>query len=100
MTTHPLLGWRSPAGSIALVLAMAGCARLPPTAAFAIPPVPAQEARIWFYRDLDPNGSMATPYVRLNGAVAGVSQAGAPFTGMSHPGIITSAPTAISPTPS
>jgi len=67
------------AGPFAVVLAMTGCARLPPTAAYAIPPIPAQEARIWFYRDLDPNGSMATPYLRLNGAAVGVSQAGGAF---------------------
>ncbi len=54
-------------------------ARLPPTAAYAVPPIPAQEARIWFYRDLDPNGSMATPYLRLNDGVVGVSQAGGAF---------------------
>jgi len=79
MTTHALPEWRLLAGSVALMLGLAGCARLPPTASYAIPPVPAQEARIWFYRDLDPNGSMATPYIRLNGAAVGVSQAGGAF---------------------
>jgi hypothetical protein len=71
--------WRVLAGPLALILTMTGCARLPPTSAVSVPPVPAQQARIWFYRDLDPNGSMATPYLRLNGATVGVSQAGGAF---------------------
>jgi len=77
MTT--LLGWQRLAGPFALLLAMSGCARLPTTASYAVPPIPAQQARIWFYRDLDPNGSMAMPYVRLNGAAVGASQAGGAF---------------------
>lgn len=40
---------------------------------------PAGEARIWIYRDYEPYQSMATPYVRLNGAIVGVSQPGAVF---------------------
>jgi hypothetical protein len=79
MTTHSPPGRRLLAGLVFVVSAMTGCARLPPTAAYAVPPIPVQEARIWFYRDLDPNGSMATPYLRLNGAVVGVSQPGGAF---------------------
>jgi hypothetical protein len=36
-------------------------------------------ARIWWYRALEPYSSLATPYVRLNGAIAGVSQPGGAF---------------------
>jgi len=36
-------------------------------------------ARIWWYRALEPYSSLATPYVRLNGAIAGVSQQGGAF---------------------
>ena len=79
MTTYALSGWRLLAGPFAVVLAMTGCARVPVTAAYAVPPIPAQQARIWFYRDLDPNGSMGMPYVRLNGAAVGASQAGGAF---------------------
>jgi hypothetical protein len=79
MTTRWRPAWRMVAGPVALLLAMTGCARLPPTASFAIPPVPAREARIWFYRDLDPYASLATPYIRLNDAPVGVSQAGGAF---------------------
>jgi hypothetical protein len=77
MTTYA--GWRLLAGPFVLVLAMTGCARLPATTAYAVPPIRAQEVRIWFYRDLDVHGSQATPYVRLNGAAVGVSQPGGAF---------------------
>jgi hypothetical protein len=79
MTAHRLRNRGALAAPLALLLALAGCAQPPPTAAYTISPIPRQEARIWFYRDLDPNGSMATPYIRLNGAVVGVSQAGGAF---------------------
>src|SRR5438046_9570788 len=36
-------------------------------------------ARIWWYRALEPYSSLATPYVRMNGAIAGVSQPGDAF---------------------
>jgi hypothetical protein len=42
-------------------------------------PIPSREARIWFYRDMNPNESIATPLVRLNGTVVGVSQPGGAF---------------------
>jgi hypothetical protein len=48
-------------------------------AATRLAPVPAGEARIWVYRELQPYESLATPYVRFNGAVIGVSQPGAVF---------------------
>ena len=57
---------------------LAACAAMPaPAAAVAAPPVAPQLARVWFYRDLNPNDSLATPYVRIDGAAAGVSQPGA-----------------------
>jgi len=64
------------AGTAGVLLAVAGCAQLPTTSATAIPPLSAQQARVWFYRDLNPNDSMATPYVRIDGTIAGVSQPG------------------------
>lgn len=51
---------------------------LPTQAAAAIvsaTPAPGM-ARIWWYRELEPYSSLATPYVRLNGIVAGVSEPG------------------------
>ena len=79
MTAQWLPGWRLLAISFAVLFAIAGCARPQPTATYAMPPIPAQQARIWFYRDLDPNGSMATPLLRLNGAAVGMSQPGGAF---------------------
>lgn len=47
--------------------------------AAALPPIPPGLARIWIYRDLDPNISLARPYVRLNGQIAGISEPGGAF---------------------
>jgi hypothetical protein len=68
--------WLLPAGIGVILLGIAGCAQQPPTSATAIPPLAGQQARVWFYRDLDPNAPMATPYVRIDGALAGISRPG------------------------
>jgi hypothetical protein len=65
-----------PAGMAPLLLAIASCAPLPPTAAVAVPPIPAGEARAWFYRDPGPYDCVNTPYIRMNEAIVGVSQIG------------------------
>jgi hypothetical protein len=41
---------------------------------------PPGEARIWIYRVYEPYVSEATPYVRLNGAVVGISRPGGAFS--------------------
>jgi hypothetical protein len=65
------------AASGGLLVMMVGCGPgLPPTGAVALSPVPVQQARIWFYRDMNPNEPMATPYIRVDGVVAAVSQPG------------------------
>jgi hypothetical protein len=57
-----------------LVLATAACIESPPlTASLAIPPIPAGDARVWFYRPIDAYDSMATPYIRMNDAIVAVS---------------------------
>jgi hypothetical protein len=62
-----------------LLIAPASCAQPPAAAPYlASPPAPGM-ARIWFYRDLNPNETLATPYIRLNGAAAGVSEPGGAF---------------------
>ena len=55
-------------GSIALYAAVS-CTQLPsPTASVTVPPVPAREARVWFYRDEGPYGNNSMPYLLINGA--------------------------------
>ena len=64
------------AGAGSLLLASIGCAPLPPTAAVAMPPIPAGQARAWFYRDPGPYDCLGTPYIRMNDAIVAVSQIG------------------------
>lgn len=72
-------------GALLLALTIMGLApgALAPAAATdgspGVPPVPPGMARIWIYRDYEPYQTLATPYVRLNGAVIGVSQPGGAF---------------------
>jgi hypothetical protein len=75
-----------PASAGSVLWISASWAQMPPAAASAIPPISPGHARIWFYRDLAPYSSMATPYVRLNGAAVGVSQPGGAFYGDVPPG--------------
>jgi hypothetical protein len=61
------------AGTPLLLLAAATCALPPPTASVTIPPIPAGEARVWFYRPVDAYDSLSTPYIRMNDAIVGIS---------------------------
>src|SRR5438132_9103156 len=56
------------------LLILASYSQLPPTSSVAIPRLPAGEARLWFYRDGGPYEIQASPYLRLNGCVAGISE--------------------------
>ncbi|TMJ55013.1 MAG: hypothetical protein E6G90_07880 [Alphaproteobacteria bacterium] len=67
------LRWCGAAATAVLLLA-ANCAPLPPTSSVVIPPVPGGAARIWIYRNDGPYETGETPYVRLNGQIAGVLQ--------------------------
>jgi hypothetical protein len=60
----------------AALLAIVSCTSLPPTMAVAVPPIPAGEARVWFYRSWGPYDALGTPYLRMNEAIVGVSQPG------------------------
>jgi hypothetical protein len=63
-----------------LLLAAASCTPPPITASLSIPPLPPQQGRIWFYREVDTaDANTTTPYVRLNGAIAGVPDPGGAF---------------------
>lgn len=79
MSIHPLLRSLVLAWAGSALLVGASQAQTPSTAPIALPPIPAGEARIWFYRDLALYDSMAQTYVRLNGVAVGVSQAGGAF---------------------
>jgi hypothetical protein len=66
---------RARAGVAILLLSAAGCVQgPPPTASVTIPPIPAGEARVWFYRPIDAYDSMATPYIRMNDAIVAISE--------------------------
>jgi hypothetical protein len=45
----------------------------------ALPAAQPPVARIWIYHEMNPNESMAQPYVRIDGAVAGASAPGTAF---------------------
>jgi hypothetical protein len=59
--------------AMAFLLITASCGQLPPTNSVVIPPIPAGDARIWFYRDGGPRDA-ERPYFRLNGQIAGISE--------------------------
>jgi hypothetical protein len=66
-------------GFALLLMATTSCAAPMPAGPYLAAPIPPGMARIWFYRDLNPNDVLAQAYIRLNGAVAGVSAAGGAF---------------------
>jgi hypothetical protein len=71
------LGWLSiglRGLAIAVLLTAANCSRMPTTGSVVISPIPAGPARIWIYRNDGPNEIQASPYLRLNGRVAGISE--------------------------
>ena len=82
MSTNPAHPWHPcfvPPGA-SFCLAAASCAPPPTTASVAIPPIPPQQGRVWFYREVDTaDQNTTTPYVRLNGAIAGVPEQGGAF---------------------
>ena len=60
--------------AIAVLLVATNCSQLPPTSSVVISPVSAGTARIWIYRNDGPNEIQASPYLRLNGRAAGISE--------------------------
>jgi len=65
---------RLSAGPVILLLALAACAQTATTASVAVPPIPAGEARVWFYRDAGPYDNHQRPYVRINDGIVGISE--------------------------
>src|ERR1700749_2932333 len=62
-----------------LVMATAGCAPQAVTASVSIPPIPAGEARIWFYRDYEPYAGKGLPAIAANGGYVGAAELGGAF---------------------
>jgi hypothetical protein len=69
--------WRGAA--TALLAVAVNCTQLPPTSSVTIAPIPAGDARIWFYRDGGPREAQERPYLRLNGQIAGISEPNGAF---------------------
>jgi hypothetical protein len=68
------LRWVWCAGGVILLLASTACIQSPPpTASVAVPPIPAGDARVWFYRPIDAYDSMGTPFIRMNDQIVAVS---------------------------
>ncbi|SRR5579883_333487 len=66
-----------------LSLLLSACAGGPPLAAVAVPPVPAGQARIFFYREFLVSESLARPWIYLNGVPTAMSEPG----GVSYRGV-------------
>ena len=64
-----------------LLLIAAGCTQPPATAQLpvAAPPVPAGQARIWFYRDWEPSESLDLALIDMNGSYVGAVAKGSAF---------------------
>jgi Protein of unknown function (DUF2846) len=64
-----------------LVLIVTGCAEPPGSAQIvaAAPPVPAGQARIWFYRPLEPSESLNLAQIDMNGSYVGAVANGSAF---------------------
>ena len=69
------------ASGLGLLLMASGCAEPPGTAqvAVAAPPVPAGQARVWFYRPLEPYGSLNLAGIDMNGSYVGAVENGKAF---------------------
>jgi hypothetical protein len=67
--------------ALTAVLFLTSCARMPPLAdvAATLPPVPAGDTRMYFYRSFEPYESTVFSAVYLNGRRQGYSQNGAVF---------------------
>ena len=64
---------------IALAVTLCACAAQPTTGSVSIGKVPPGIARAWFYREDEPYNGLDRPYVRMNGAIVGISELGAAF---------------------
>ena len=73
------LRWSRYFKAIAFFAALCACASQPTTGSLVIPKIPAGMARTWFYREDEPYNGLDRPYVRMNGAIVGISELGGAF---------------------
>jgi hypothetical protein len=66
-------------GALILFVAFLGGMQSPPPGPAETAGPPPGYGRIWIYRYYEPYVSLATPYVRFNGRIVGVSEPGAAF---------------------
>jgi hypothetical protein len=59
-----------------LLLIVAGCAEPPAMVPVAAPPVPAGQARVWFYRPYEPSESLNLARIAMNGSYVGAVENG------------------------
>jgi hypothetical protein len=71
--------WLLMAAQSAVLQAASGCAQPSVTASVSIPPIPAGEARIWFYRAYEPYAGKGLPAIAANGRYVGVAELGGAF---------------------
>jgi hypothetical protein len=76
-------------GAPLLILVLFGCAGPPPAGLAETAGPPPGYARIWIYRTYNPYTSQATPYVRINGRIVGVSELGSALYRDVPPGVYT-----------
>ena len=72
------------------VLVMTACTGISAATgpAAPLPVAPTQgSARIWLYREYEPNESLGRPYVRFNGMIEGISEPGGSFYRDVAPGV-------------
>lgn len=72
---------RWPHWASGLLLIAAGCAEPSATTRVAVapPPVPPGQARVWFYRPLEPYGSLNLARIEMNGSYVGAVENGSAF---------------------
>ncbi|HJU14938.1 MAG TPA: hypothetical protein VJ770_00585 [Stellaceae bacterium] len=76
-------------GVLILVVALFGATEWPQAGHAQGPAPPPGYARIWIYRTYDPYTTQATPYVRINGRITGISELGRAFYRDVPPGVYT-----------
>jgi hypothetical protein len=72
--------WRAGAGLAILFaggLFAGGCAA--PPQVVAVPPIPAAQARLWFYRQFFPGDTQGMPAIAMNGSATGYALPGTSF---------------------